>query len=168
LSDLIILVSQSSDGARPLQWHSHRLTGCAGPHRFATFRSRLYPVAFARIETPITADRSERQFQMIIRANNFRAWFNANLREHVRDIVSHGADCGFPCITYTSDTVKIFDRFGDEIWNMAVEESESFGNKNVAEMIAGFARGDMLETLDTFKNLMVWYACEAIAREIAT
>ena len=105
---------------------------------------------------------------MIIRANNFRAWFNANLREHVRDIVSHGADCGFPCITYTSDTVKIFDRFGDEIWNMAVEESESFGNKNVAEMIAGFARGDMLETLDTFKNLMVWYACEAIAREIAT
>lgn len=105
---------------------------------------------------------------MIIRAKNFRAWFDANLQEHARDIASHGADCGFPCITYTSDTVKIFDRFGDEIWNMAVEEAESLGSTNVAEMIAGFARGDMLETLDTFKNLMVWFACETIAREYMT
>jgi hypothetical protein len=42
---------------------------------------------------------------MIIRAKTFRAWFKANLQESARDIASHGADCGFPCITYTCETL---------------------------------------------------------------
>jgi len=104
--------------------------------------------------------------KLIIRAKDFRAWFNANLKESARDIANHGADAGFPCITYTSDTVAIFDRFGDEIWSMAVEEADGMGCKNVAEMIAGFNRSDMLSDLDQFKNLMVWFACETIAREM--
>lgn len=104
---------------------------------------------------------------MIIRAETFRSWFNANLRASARDLASHGADAGFPCITYTLDTAKIFDRFGDEIWNMAVEEADALGYNNVADMIAGFRRSDMLGDLATFKNLMVWYACETLAREIA-
>ncbi len=102
---------------------------------------------------------------MIIRAKDFRTWFKANLREYASDIAGHGADSGFPCITYTRDTVQIFDKFGDEIWDMAVEDAEGMGCKNVAEMIAGFGRADMLSGLDQFKNLMVWYACEKVARE---
>lgn len=102
---------------------------------------------------------------MIIRAKTFRAWFKANLSEQALDIASHGADSGFPGISYTSDTVKLFDRFGDEIWTMAVDDAESMGSKNVAEMISGFGRADMLESLDSFKNLMVWFACETLARE---
>jgi hypothetical protein len=102
---------------------------------------------------------------MIIRAKDFRTWFKANLSESARDIANHGADAGYPCITYTRDTVKIFDRFGHEIWDMAVDDAESMGCKNVAEMIAGFGRADMLSGLDQFKNLMVWYACEKLARE---
>ena len=102
-----------------------------------------------------------------IRARTFRSWFDANLKHQARDIAEHGADCGFPCITYTSDTVCIFDRFEDEIWNMAVQEAENLGCKNVAELIAGFRRADMLDDIATFKNLMVWFACETLAREIA-
>ena len=102
---------------------------------------------------------------MIIRSKTFKAWFDTNLKDSARDIARHGADAGYPCITYTSDCVKIFDKFGDEIWAMAVEEAESLGSKNVAEMVAGFGRADMLGSLDTFKNLMVWYACETLARE---
>jgi hypothetical protein len=103
--------------------------------------------------------------QMIIRAKNFRSWFNATLRGSARDLASYGADAGFPCITYTSDTVKIFDRFGDEIWNMAVEQADELGCKNVADMIGGFRRSDMLDDLATFKTLMVWFACETLASE---
>jgi hypothetical protein len=33
-------------------------------------------------------------------------------------------------------------------------------------MIAGFRRHDMLDHIGTFKNLMVWFACEKLAREI--
>lgn len=103
---------------------------------------------------------------MIIRAKHFRAWFNANLRASARDIANYGADSGFPCITYTADTIKIFDRFADEIWDMAVKEAECCGCKNVAEMVAGFRRSDMLADLSTFKNLMVWFACETVANEL--
>lgn len=96
--------------------------------------------------------------------NTFEAWFAENLSECAGDIAAHGADAGFPHITYTSDTVAIFDTYGDEIWDMGVEAAEESGCKNICEMIAGFGRADMLHSLDTFKNLMVWFACEELAR----
>jgi hypothetical protein len=102
-----------------------------------------------------------------IRATTLRAWFNANLKEYARDIAAHGADCGFPCITYTSDTACIFDRFEDEIWDMAVDDARELGYANVCAMIASFKRSDMIETYDSFRNLMVWYACEKLAGELA-
>lgn len=104
--------------------------------------------------------------KLIIRAKDFRAWFKANLRESARDIARHGADAGYPYITYTSDTVAIFDKFAEEIWDMAHADAEEFGAKNVCEFVAGFGRADMLFSYDGFKNLMVWYACEKVAREI--
>ena len=104
---------------------------------------------------------------MIIRAKNFRHWFRANLREYARDIANHGADAGYPHITYTSDAVKVFDKFAGEIWDLAVQQASDMGCKNACEMIAGFARSDMIDEIDRFKNLMVWFACETVAREIA-
>ncbi|NJL52816.1 MAG: hypothetical protein HC930_12460 [Hydrococcus sp. SU_1_0] len=104
---------------------------------------------------------------MIIRAKYFEDWFKANLKEHAEDIASHGADAGYPYITYTTHTVKIFDKFADQIWSMAVEDAEEMGYKNVAEMIATFGRSDMLSSIDSFKNLMVWYACEKLAHRLA-
>jgi hypothetical protein len=103
---------------------------------------------------------------MIIRAKCFENWFKANLHEYAKDIASHGADAGYPKITYTADTVKIFDKFASEIWEMAVEDAEDMGYKNAAAMIAEFVRGDMLSDFDSFKNLMVWYACEKLAQQL--
>jgi hypothetical protein len=39
---------------------------------------------------------------MIIRAKSFQSWFKANLHEYTEDIASHGADAGYPKITYTA------------------------------------------------------------------
>ena len=107
-----------------------------------------------------------RVFTMIIRSKSFQNWFKANLKEHAQDIASHGADAGYPYITYTAHTVKIFDKFADEIWDLAVEDAEAMGYKNVAAMIAEFGRSDMLSSIDSFKNLMVWYACEKFAQQL--
>jgi hypothetical protein len=41
-----------------------------------------------------------------------------------------GNRAGFPKITYTADTVKIFDKFAAQIWEMAVEDAEDMGYKN--------------------------------------
>jgi hypothetical protein len=99
--------------------------------------------------------------------NTFRQWLKDNLDAgQLRDLANHGADAGWPGLIYTSDTVKLFDQFGDEIWELAVEQAEQLGEGNVATMIGGFRRADMLDSLDTFKNLMVWFAAEEYARQL--
>lgn len=103
---------------------------------------------------------------MIIRAKTFRSWMRANFStRELQEIAQRGADTGWHGLTYTSDTVKLFDRFSDEIWDMAVSDAEDMGSANVAEFISTFRRSDMLGSIDTFKNLMVWYAAEKIAQE---
>jgi hypothetical protein len=96
----------------------------------------------------------------------FKEWFEENLYEYAKDIASYGADMGFPYISYTSDCVKLWEKYGVSIWKYAVEQAKQLGYTNVAKMISSFSRADMLESLDSFYNLMVWYACEEIAREI--
>ncbi|MGL5074731.1 MAG: DUF7222 domain-containing protein [Waterburya sp.] len=97
---------------------------------------------------------------------NFEDWFKANLSDYIEDIASHGADCGYPFITYTADAVEIFNQFEDEIWDMAVEDATDLGYKNVAAMVADFKRSDRLESFDNFKTLLVWYACERLANSL--
>ena len=103
----------------------------------------------------------------VIRAKTFRGWFKANLMQQAGDIASHGADAGYPCITYTNDCARIFDRFDAEIWEMMSQDAEDMGEKNVAAFIATFRRADMSDDIYSFKNLCLWYACEKVAREIA-
>lgn len=96
----------------------------------------------------------------------FKEWFKENLSDEAEDIANHGADAGFAHITYTADTVEIYDRFESEIYDMLNEDADSFGHKNVEEMIAQFQRADMLSWPEGRKNLLVWYACERVAREL--
>lgn len=100
-----------------------------------------------------------------LKEKTFKEFLHKHLADNLEDIANHGTDAGYAYLTYTVDTVLLFDKYGDEIWDLAQEESESLGYKNVAEMIAGFRRADMLYSLDTFKNLMVWYAAETYARQ---
>ena len=96
----------------------------------------------------------------------FSDWFKEHLGESAQDIAQHGADCGWPFITYTKDCVELYDRFAEEIWEMLVEDSESLGHKNPMEFVATFKRSDMTETPDLFKNLLFWFACERLAHSL--
>lgn len=98
----------------------------------------------------------------------FHDWMLANFdKNELADIARHGADTGYGGLTYTSDTVELFDTYGEEIWDMAYEMSQDVGAKNVLEFIGSFRRTDMADNLDGFKNLMVWFAAEEIARQEA-
>ena len=66
--------------------------------------------------------------KLIIRANTFRQWFKANFSaSQIRDIAKYGADAGWNHLTYTSDYIKIFDKFSNEIWEMAAEDAKLLG-----------------------------------------
>ena len=46
----------------------------------------------------------------------FRSWLTETLdTEQIEGLADHGADAGWPGLTYTSDCVELFERFQDEI-----------------------------------------------------
>lgn len=99
--------------------------------------------------------------------STFKEWFAENLADSAEDIANHGADGGFPHITYTADTVEIYDQYESDIYDMLNEDADSFGHDNVEQLISTFSRSDMLSWPEGRKNLLVWYACERLAHEIA-
>ncbi len=94
----------------------------------------------------------------------FSKWFKKNMKDYAKDIANHGADAGYPFISYTSDCVKLYDRFEDEIYEALNQDAEEFGLDSVDALTATFRRKDMLSTPDQRKNLLVWYMCEREAR----
>ncbi len=101
---------------------------------------------------------------MIIRAKTFKQWMKANLKDSMQDIANHGADQGYPGLTYYKETCQLYDKFKEEIWDALEEDREDMGYKNIFELIATFGRADAGSD-EEFKNLLVWYMAERIARE---
>jgi hypothetical protein len=97
----------------------------------------------------------------------FRAWLREALDlDQITDLANHGADAGWPGLTYTADCVDLYLRFEKEIHEALVEDAEAFGYKSPEVLIAAFHRADMLWTADGRKNLLVWYLAERTARDI--
>jgi len=102
-----------------------------------------------------------------IRAKTFEQWLKANLTKgDLTALAEHGAQNGFPGLTYYSDTCALYDKFSEEIWALAIEEAEQAGNRNVFEMIAQFGGANDVGNETQMKNLLVWYAAEHYARKL--
>ena len=95
---------------------------------------------------------------MIIRAKTFQEWFKANFtRGEMKDIAEYGANAGFHHITYYKDTIKLYDKFEDDIWESLCADADSFGYNNPITMIAETFNKNALENIgsgEQFKNLM--------------
>ena len=97
----------------------------------------------------------------------FRTWLTETLdAEQIEDLASHGADTGWPGLTYTSDCVELFDRFEGEIREALNEEAEACGYDSPEAFIATFSRRDMLWSEDGRNNLLAWFMAERTAHEI--
>lgn len=96
--------------------------------------------------------------------NTFNDWFKDNLADYAEDIANHGADAGYPHITYYSDTTPLYDQFEEEIFDALSEDAHDMGYDNIDAMTSQFGRSDMLDDPIQRKCLMVWYMCERAAR----
>ena len=76
----------------------------------------------------------------------------------------HGADSDWPGFTYTTNAAEFTETYRAEVWDMLRQAAEEFGCPNVCAFIAGFKRSDMIETLDTFDNLLARYVLEEVGR----
>jgi len=103
---------------------------------------------------------------MIIRAKTFKKWFFANFDWQDRQELSrNGANTGWPGLSFHRDTCKLYDKFKEEIWEMLLEDTESFGCKNVFELMSSFSTAKDVTDCTQFENGMVWYAAERLAHQ---
>jgi hypothetical protein len=104
---------------------------------------------------------------MRIRARTFEDWMRANFsKSDLQDMTTHGVDSGFGGLTYYSDTIKLYDRFADEIWNALWEDAQCAGYNNVLQFITDNFRCSDVSCDAEFKNLLVWYMAERTANEL--
>lgn len=93
----------------------------------------------------------------IIRAKSFRAWFNRHYsQDDCRCIREYGASYGPPGLIYYSETSAFYDRFEEEVWQLALAGDLT---------VAGLRDKEALSDPVRFKNAMVWAAAETLAAE---
>ena len=96
----------------------------------------------------------------------FKDWMlNQFDRIALTDICRYGADSGWPELIYYHETLALYERYHDGIWNMLFDDCENQGYKTIPEFIATFKGTDVTDD-SQFKNLLVWYAAERIAFDL--
>lgn len=97
----------------------------------------------------------------------FTDWLQDRLdAQQIRELAEHGADAGWPGLTYTGELVELYDRHEEELWEALAEDADDFGYDCVPAFVATFNRADMTSTADGFKELVVWYAAEREAQRL--
>ena len=105
---------------------------------------------------------------MRIMAKTFDAWMGAHFwPEELRGMAEHGADTGWPGLTYYTDTAHLYERFKGEIWEHICQEAEDQGYANPFAFMAEWGGAKNVGSDYQMENLVVWYAAERYAREHA-
>lgn len=89
----------------------------------------------------------------------FEDWFLANMdADSAHELRRHGASCGIGGLCYYSETVELFNAFGNEIERLATDDYD-VDLWQIAK--ASDARG-----ITELKNSLVWIAAERLAHQL--
>ena len=89
----------------------------------------------------------------------FEDWFLANIdADSAHELRRHGASCGIGGLCYYSETVELFNAFGNEIERLATDDYD-VDLWQIAK--ASDARG-----ITGLKNSLVWIAAERLAHQL--
>ena len=108
----------------------------------------------------------EKSNKLVVRAKTFEAWMKNNFTiENFKDMVEHGIDTGWNCLTWYDDTVVLFEKFKVEIFDRIDVDADNFGH-TYGEMMQFLC--DKYNACDykTFANAMVWYMASQTAYDI--
>lgn len=79
------------------------------------------------------------------------------------EIARHGADAGYPGITYYRDTVALYGAHADEIWQALYDDAGDMGEPHALALVASFGGAANVGSADQLANLLTWYMVERIA-----
>jgi len=77
------------------------------------------------------------------------------------DCANHGCEGGFGDFIYYSDTIRYFEQFKEECFDIISEYKEMTGEEGFPPYI-----DKNMDSYTSFANAMIWFAVEWVAREI--
>ena len=96
-------------------------------------------------------------------------WVKEEIKDETlnpKEVVKHG--CVNGCVSsliYYNDTVKFYDEFKDEIWEMLDEESSQTGF-SIPFNISNWNGCKNISSEDTFKNALAWWSVEETCKKL--
>ena len=86
------------------------------------------------------------------------------IESFIEDLTKHGCVSGMVGnLVYYHDTVKFHDHFEEEIWTYIYDNLQS---ENILQFLADLNGAEHVASMTQFKNLLSWYAFEAISFDI--
>ena len=100
--------------------------------------------------------------------NSIKDWILNNLDEgQVAEVVLHGCAGGVVGeLIYYADTCAFYEKYKNEIWERLWDSWSDLGGDSVLHFIATFNGADDVGSDDQFRNLLAWWACEDVCREV--
>jgi len=86
--------------------------------------------------------------------------------DQLKDMITHGVDGGFHGLIYYSETVELFEKYRDDIFEKLSDMTEEMGYSNIYELLATFNKDHTPWDYSQFANQLVWFMAEETAREI--
>ena len=100
--------------------------------------------------------------------NSIKDWILNNLDEgQVAEVVLHGCAGGVVGeLIYYADTCAFYEKYKNEIWERLWDSWSDLGGDSVLHFIATFNGADDVGSDDQFRNLLAWWSCEDVCREV--
>ena len=100
--------------------------------------------------------------------DSIKEWILNNLDEgQDADVVLHGCAGGVVGeLIYYADTCAFYEKYKEEIWERLWDSWSDWGGESVLHFISTFNGAGDVGSDDQFSNLLAWWACEEVCREV--
>ena len=104
--------------------------------------------------------------QIAERHETLRAFMEAEFETEEFADLAYGIDGGFARFTHNNDLLALYERYQEEIWTLARQTAEDFGQETM-EFVAGLGGGGRIDDHLSLATWLVWFAAEHYARELS-
>ena len=100
--------------------------------------------------------------------DSIKEWITNNLEEgQVAEVVLHGCSGGVVSeLIYYADSCAFYEKYEGEIWDRLDQTSCDMDSPSILHLIASFNGSKEVGSDLQFRNLLAWWACEDVCREI--
>jgi len=100
--------------------------------------------------------------------DSIKEWITNNLEEEqIAEVVLHGCSGGVVGeLIYYADSCAFYEKYNEEIWQRLWDSWSDWGGESPLHLIASFNGAESVGSHDQFRNLLAWWACEEVCREV--